>query len=207
MFFFRESSMKFYLGMVMLAVFCVAQGCNRKPAYSNVNVNKTRSEAETAHAGEGEKAPAAAGTGAENPPPQAPAEIPPAQIAAKQPAEVKPPWFVDTEKGAAKDIPNYPKAARQSIMYGPIEGTEMFSLVLESSSAMDAIADFYDKAVRDNKWTVVDKTRDPELSEWILKKGEVGEGKIQIKKNPNRNSYYIVIARTEKTAQPAAAQK
>jgi hypothetical protein len=207
MFFFRESSMKFYLGTVMLAAFFVVAGCSRKPAYSNVNANKTRPEAETAQAGEGEQPPAADAAAA-NPPAQTPAgEIPPAQVAAKQPAEVKPPWFVDTEKGAAKDIPNYPKAARQSIMFGPLGGVETLSLVLESSSAMGAIADFYDKAVKDNKWTVVDRIRDPEVCEWILKKGEAGEAKIQIKKNPNGNTHFIVIARTEKTAQPAAAQK
>jgi hypothetical protein len=92
-------------------------------------------------------------------------------------------------------------------MFGPVEGTETFSLVLESSAGMDAIADFYDKAVKAHKWTVLDRIRDPEASEWVLRKGESAEGKIQIRKNPNGNTFYIVIARTEKAAQPAAAPK
>jgi hypothetical protein len=128
-------------------------------------------------------------------------------VAARQPQEVKPPSFVDTGKGEARDIPSFPKAARQSIMFGPVDGTDTFSLVLESSSGMDAIADFYDKAVKAHKWTLVDRVRDPEASEWVLKKGETAEGKIQVRKNPNRNSFYIIIARTEKAAPPPAAQK
>jgi hypothetical protein len=100
--------------------------------------------------------------------------------------------------GEAKDLPNYPQAVMKSIQFGPIQGTDTLSLVLETRDPMDKIAAFYDKVIKSNGWTVDSKTFDPEFAEWNLRKPFDNEGKVQVKRDPRTNAMNIVIARTEK---------
>jgi hypothetical protein len=72
------------------------------------------------------------------------------------------------------------------------------TLVLQTADSMDLISAFYQKAIKDNQWTVVDKVIDPEMSEWTLKKGEENGAKIQVKKDPTTSKKDIVIVRGEK---------
>jgi hypothetical protein len=186
--------------LIFVSVFGAA--CNNKPAYSNINVNRARSDATAeASANEAQAANPEQPPGADKQPPAsdaANATPPPAGAPPSQ--EVKTPAFLDAVKGEAKDLPGYPNGVRRSFMVGPVEGQEILGLTLESGDPIEKIAAFYDKTIRANKWTVLDSTRDPEFTEWVLKKGETSEGKVQIRKNPAAASYFIVIARTEKQA-------
>jgi hypothetical protein len=63
---------------------------------------------------------------------------------------------------------------------------------------MNKLTAFFERAIKDNKWTVVDKLIDPEFSEWTLQKGEDNSAKIQIKKDQQSNALNIVMVRGEK---------
>jgi hypothetical protein len=110
------------------------------------------------------------------------------------------PPFLDQVTGQIKDLPSYPLANRVNMQYGPIQGQDTLSMVLETGDAMDKIVAFYDKAIKSNGWTVSDKLKDVELSSWTLKKGNDNEAKIEVRKSPQGNTMYIAIARTQ--AQP-----
>jgi hypothetical protein len=165
----------------------------RGPAYRNINTSREVKEANnnsadqtTAEAGKSE--PGALPPAAQTDQPAAPASQP-----------FKPPKFM--ANGQAKDLPNYPQAITKSIQFGPVQGTDTLSLVLETRDSMDKIAAFYDKAIKSNGWTVDSRVVDSEFAEWNLKKTFDNEGKIQVKKDPRTNAMNIVIARTEKISQ------
>lgn len=174
-------------------------GCARKPAYSNINVNASRASGET-HASPEQPADSAVsgadptGGSPAAPPDQvpgaAPAQPPPQEPT--QPAAFKVPAFLDTQKGEVKDLPSYPEGQRVSIQYGPLPGGEMASIVLTTSGSMDSIAAFYDKAIKSNGWQVTVRNRDPEYSEWRVKKGDKEEGGVTIKRDPNRGNMIII---------------
>ena len=63
---------------------------------------------------------------------------------------------------------------------------------------MDKIAEFYERIIKENKWTVVDKVRDPEFSEWTLTKGNDNSAKVQVKKDQQSAALDIIIVRGEK---------
>jgi hypothetical protein len=177
-------------------------GCGRKPAYSNINVNASRPQASA-------EQPADAATSGANPAPEsaaakpgespgAPPAQPPQQGSGRQ-AEMKMPPFFDGQTGEVKDLPSFPQAQRVSIQYGPVEGVgDMASLVLQTSVSMDRIAAFYDKAIKGSGWEVTVRNRDPEYSEWRLKKGDKDEGAVTVKKDPTRGTMIIQIVRTNK---------
>ncbi len=123
-----------------------------------------------------------------------------AQPQPSQPEKFRMPPFLDQVTGQIKDLPSYPLANRVNMQYGPIQGQDTLSMVLETGDTMDKIVAFYDKAVKSNGWTVSDKLKDVELSSWTLKKGNDNEAKIEVRKNPQANTMYIAIARTQ--AQP-----
>jgi hypothetical protein len=110
---------------------------------------------------------------------------------------------LDTQRGEAKDLPGYPNADKLRLEYGPAEGgTEMVWLVQSTHDPMDRIADFFDKAIKSNGWEVTTRSRDPEFSEWKLKKGDRDRGGVTVKKDPTRGGAMVIqIART---ANPAA---
>jgi hypothetical protein len=72
------------------------------------------------------------------------------------------------------------------------------SLGLRSGDPMDKITAFYERAIKENKWTVIDKIIDPEFSEWSLKKGDEQSAKVQVKKDEQTGAMIIVIVRGEK---------
>jgi hypothetical protein len=100
--------------------------------------------------------------------------------------------------GEAKDLPNYPQAIMKSIQFGPIQGTDTLSLVLETRDPLDKIVAFYEKAIKSNAWTVDSKSVDTESAEWNLRKAFDNEARVQVKKDPRTNALNIVIVRTEK---------
>ena len=76
------------------------------------------------------------------------------------------------------------------------------TLALKTTDPMDKITAFYERVIRDNKWTVIDKIIDPEFSEWSLKKGEDNSAKVQVKKDQQTSAMTIVMVRGEKLAEP-----
>ncbi len=127
-------------------------------------------------------------------------ESQPAQPQPSQPEKFRVPAFLDQATGQVKDLPSYPQANRLNIQYGPIQGQDTLSMMLETGDTMEKIVAFYDKAIKSNGWTVSEKLNDPEISNWTLKKGNDNEAKIEVRKNPQTNTMYIAIARTQ--AQP-----
>lgn len=168
----------------------------RKPAYNDINTNK----AGTNQNQNNDEQPSvlANAPGSES--------QPAAGQAQPQPEKFRMPPFLDTVTGQIKDLPSYPLSNRVNIQYGPIQGKDTASLMLETGDTMDKIVAFYDKAVKSNGWTVVDKLKDQELSNWTLKKGNGDEAKIEVRKNPQSNSWYIAIARTQDQEQPQPKQ-
>jgi hypothetical protein len=118
------------------------------------------------------------------------------------PEKFRMPPFLDTVTGQIKDLPSYPLANRVNIQYGPIQGQDTATLMLETGDTMDKIVAFYEKAIKSNGWTVSDKLRDQELSNWTLKKGSDSEAKVEVRKNPQAKTMFIVIARTQAQPQP-----
>jgi len=178
-------------------IIAVATGCSHKPAYSDIDANRAaakqepnQSNANQATASSaGASQPSAAEPPVPSPPPPAAPPAPPAH---------KNPTFLDEAKGGVKDLPSYPGAQRMSVQIGPVEGVNTMAIGLRTRDSMDRIALFYDQVIKTNKWTVVDKIIDPELSEWNLKKGEENSGKVQVKKDVKTNIMNIVIVRGEK---------
>ena len=186
----------FFLLLIM-SIAMIACGPS-KPAYSDINTNQP-ARSDNRNSSELANASASPGAGQGQ---QPGAQSQPAQPAQPESEKFKIPAFMDQNTGEIKDLPNYPRAIRRNVQYGPAQGKDTMSLLLETSDAMDKIADFYEKAIKSNGWTVSDKVRDPELSEWYLKKGKDDEAKVEVKKDPRSNSMYIAIARTQTQPQP-----
>ena len=181
--------------LVLLTTLLLAFGCSHKPAYSDIDTAK--SPANNNHAGSSsnssapadaqQSSPAATSSNANSQAPQAQASTAPTM-----------PSFMDPRTGVLKDLPQYPRAHRVSVQFGPMQGINTFSTALKTTDPMDKIADFYERVIKENKWTVVDKVRDPEFSEWTLSKSNDNSAKIQIKKDPQSSALDIIIVRGEK---------
>ena len=179
--------------LIVVLVCILAAGfisCGNKTAYRNVSTSR---EAREANQNGGQAPPAATGAIADQTNPS------PGSGAQQAQQTFKPPKFM--VNGQAKDLPNYPQALMKSIQYGPVEGTDTLSLVLETRDPLEKITAFYEKAIKSNGWTVEGKSINQEQAEWSLKKVFDNEGKVQVVKNPQSNAFNIVIVRTEKIAQ------
>src|ERR1044072_4605124 len=147
----------------------------RRPTYSSINANQAK---ESQNQNNNEQPSVLA---------DAPGSQPAggqAQPQPSQPEKFRMPPFLDTVTGQIKDLPSYPNANRVNMQYGPIQGQDTLSMVLETGDTMDQIVAFYDKAVKSTGCTVSDKLKDVELSSWTLKKEKDNEAKIELRKNP-----------------------
>jgi hypothetical protein len=180
--------------LALVACLSVAACGPRQPAYKDVNTNQPAPSVNP-----GTIATPPANTNAS---PQvgetAPMAVPPAAI--------KMPAFMDTAKGAPKDLPNYPGAAIVNIQYGPQQDTDIFSVAMQTGDAMDKIAAYYDKIIKSNGWDVTQRQVDPEYAEWMMNKNASDEAKVVVQKPKQGsrpgNMFMIVVARTAKSAQP-----
>lgn len=182
------------LSLSLLAVLTAGfGGCARKPAYSEMDPNSSSRNANLNRNTEGQTSPStlpSAGTEA-------------AQSAPATPAPFKSPTFVDQATGGITDLPTYPNARRLNIQLGPIQGLNTMSLAYGSSDPMDKITAFYDRVIKEKKWTVTSRVIDQDLSEWNLKKGEDNTAKVQVKKDEQTRGFVIVMVRTEKLDAPS----
>ena len=181
---------------VTLAVLVIAAlaGCAHKPAYSEMDANRTARNQNQNQNGEGQST-------ASTPPAEPRAATEPAPGPPPPPA-VKRPSFMDQAKGDITDLPSYPRASRVNIQIGPMQGVNTTLLTLKTTDPMDNITAFYERVIKDNKWTVIDKIIDPEFSEWSLKKGEDNSAKVQVKKDQQTRAMNILIVRGEKLEAP-----
>jgi hypothetical protein len=185
------------------AVIAGLAGCTHKPAYSEMDANRmSRNQNQNSNqSAEGQ-------TAASTPAPAEPAATEKPQPApAPPPAAFKSPSFLDPVKGEIKDLPAYPHAQKVSSQIGPMQGVNTMSVALTTPDPMNKIATFFERVIKDNKWTVIDKIIDPEFSEWNLKKGEGDTAKVQVKQNQStcitcRGTWIIVMVRGEKLEGP-----
>jgi hypothetical protein len=183
---------RFFWLFLALGAIVTANGCRHKPAYSDIDANRSSRTQNQNGADEAGTTPAPAAPALPTTEASQPPDSPPSS------QRFKSPTFMDQATGAIKDLPNYPHSTRISIQVGPNQGLNTMTLVLQTGDSMDLISAFYQKAIKDNQWTVVDKVIDPEMSEWTLKKGEENGAKIQVKKDPTTSKKDIVIVRGEK---------
>jgi hypothetical protein len=183
------------LSLTVLVIAALA-ACSHKPSYSEMDANKTaRNQNQNQNS---ESQPTAATPSAVEPPAATQPTPPPPPAPA-----VKRPLFMDQAKGDIKDLPSYPRAYRVNMQVGPVQGVNTLLLTLKTTDPMDKITAFYERVIKDNKWTVIDKIIDPEFSEWSLKKGEDSSAKIQVKKDQQTRALNIMIVRGEKLEEPA----
>lgn len=181
--------------LVTAVVIAGLAGCARKPAYSEMDANRSSRNQNQSPEGQ---ATAPAPATAEPPATEAAQQAP-----APPPAAFKSPSFLDQAGGGIRDLPAYPNAYRVSVQLGPTQGLNTMSLGFTTTDPMNKIAAFYEKVIKDNKWTVVDKIIDPEFSEWTLKKGEDNSAKVQVKKDERTGALNIVMVRGEKLDAPS----
>ena len=182
-----------------LAVVVIAAlaGCSHKPAYSEMDANRaSRNQNQRQNQNSEGQATASTPPAVEPPAPTPAAPGPPPAPAVKRPS------FMDQAKGDIRDLPSYPRAYRVNIQIGPIQGVNTMLVTLKTTDPMDKITAFYERVIKDNKWTVIDKIIDPEFSEWSLKKGEDSSAKVQVKKDQQTRAMNIMIVRGEKLEEP-----
>jgi|GEM_PF-35250 len=176
------------LSMVLACVVIAASaGCRNKPAYSEIDANRAVRNANQ-NSEEYASTPPPAGTEALGGAPASPVASP----------TVKTPSFLDSGKSTIKDLPTYPRSRVSNLQFGPNGGLNLMSLVLQTPDSMDMVTAYYEGVIKNNNWSVVDKTLDPDQSEWILKKGEDNSARIQVKKDPQGRRMNITILRGEK---------
>jgi hypothetical protein len=176
---------------LVTAVIGASAGCAHKPAYSDMDTSKS-SRNQNQNNNQSADGQASAPTPA--------AEQPAADVAPPAPAiaAANRPSFLDEAKGEIKDLPSYPNAYRVNLRVGPIQGVNTMSLGFTTTDPMDKISAFFERVIRENKWTVSDKIIDPELSEWTLAKGADNSAKVQVKKDQRTGAMTIVMVRGEK---------
>jgi len=184
------------LSLLLTAVVIAGlAGCAHRPAYSEMDGNRASRNQNQSPEGQ-----ATAPTPAAAEPPATEAAQP---APAPPPAAFKSPSFLDQASGGIRDLPAYPNAQRISVQLGPMEGVNTMALGFTTTDPMNKIAAFYEKVIKDNKWTVIDKIIDPEFSEWTLKKGEDNSAKVQVKKDERTGALNIVMVRGEKLEAPS----
>jgi len=196
-----------FFGVCLLAtVITFWTGCAHKPAYNDLDANSSAVKQNQNQANASQVASPASpsqstATDPASPAPASPASAAPTVQAAKRPS------FFDEATGGIKDMPSYPRSTRVNVQVGPVEGFNAMSLGLRTRESMDKITAFYEQVIKSNKWTVVDKLIDPELSEWNLKKSEENSAKVQVKKDVATSMMNIVIVRAEKLEDPTKSAK
>ena len=181
-----------------LAVLVIAASaaCSHKPPYSETDANRASgNQNQNQNQNSAGQANASAPSAVE-PAPTQPIPGPPPAPAVKRPS------FMDQAKGDIRDLPSYPRAYRVNIQVGPIQGVNTMLLTLKTTDPMDKITAFYERVIKDNKWTVIDRIIDPEFSEWSLKKGEDSSAKVEVKKDQQTRAMNIMIVRGEKLEEP-----
>src|SRR5262249_58816073 len=108
------------------------------------------------------------------------APVPPTPTPPTPPVPFRSPTFLDQATNGIKDLPNYPSSDRTGGRIGPVQDANVASFVLQSRDSMEKVRTFYEQVIKNQRWTIIDKTIDPELCEWRLSRGEDDSAKIQL---------------------------
>ena len=184
--------MKFLLLLITLLAVVMLAACER-PTSEEQNQGMQPVNRNTSAQAEAPPPPDAPQPGSEAPPGPPPA----------QPTTMKMPSFWNTTTGEIQDLPSFPGGARMNVQYGPINGIETGFIVLSTNQPIETIAAFYDKAIKSNGWSVVNKLTDPEMYKVSLKKDAFNEAVIQVDKDPQTGIRRIGLTRLQKPKQPA----
>ena len=172
---------------VLLIAVIFASACKHKPAYSDIDTNKNaRTQNQTAESQAAATQPT-------------PGESPAASQPSPPPAFQRP-SFLDA-RGEIIDLPGYPAARRINAQIGAVQGINTATFVSTTQDPMDKVAAFFDQAIKNNHWTVSDRTIDPDISEWTLEKGKDNSGKVRANKDQT-GRVNIIIVRGEKLQEP-----
>jgi hypothetical protein len=187
------------------AVIAAFAGCAHKPAYSEMDGsrdprNQNQNQNQNTEGQSNPSTPAATEPAAA---PEAAQPVPAPEASQPSPEAFKTPSFLDPGTGGIKDLPAYPNGSRVSVQVGPLQGLNTMSLGFTTRDPMDKITAFFERVIKDNKWTVEDRIVDPEFSEWTLKKSGDNNAKVQVKKDQLTGSLGIVIVRSEKLEGPS----
>lgn len=185
-----------WISFLLAVVIAGLAGCAHKPAYSEMDANRALRNQNQNQSADGQ----ATAT------PPAATEAPATEAAQPAPAAPPAPFkpsFLDQSTSGIRDLPAYPNSYRVSAQLGPMQGLNTMSLGFTTTDPMDKITAFFERAIKDNKWTVVDKIIDQEFSEWTLKKGEDHNAKVQVKKDERSTAFGIVMVRSEKIGAPS----
>ena len=111
---------------------------------------------------------------------------------------------MDLTRGGAKDIPNYPKMSIANMFYGPgpQPGYDSMRITGMAGGTLAEIETFYDKAIKNNGWTVVNRIKNPERVEWLLKKGDKDEGAVVAQWDAQTGTMNLLIVRSERISEP-----
>lgn len=178
------------------AAMVATVACKHKPAYSDIDANRRATSQNQNSEGQSTATP----PGTDSPAPPAPAAPQPPAAPART-SSFKTPSFMDPVKGEINDLPNYPGASRANVRIGPVQEANVATLMLQTGDAMNQITAFYEKVIKNNRWTVIEKTIDPEISKWTLMKGADNSAKIEVKKD-QAGRMTILLVRGEKLEEP-----
>ncbi|MEW6128240.1 MAG: hypothetical protein AB1757_14465 [Acidobacteriota bacterium] len=185
--------------VTIILIFCCAvaiQGCNRKPAYSDIKTDEPKRAAETK--AENSETVAPNSNTATDPVAKLDQQLPNSNTATPAtPSKTVRPSFLDTSKGEIIDLPRYPNAAMTNIQYGPKEDLLIAFMVFQAYDTVDKVAAFYDKSIKSKGWTVVSRTNDAAFYEWNLKKGESDTGAVKVMFDESNKTVLISLTRTE----------
>lgn len=194
--------------VVLIAAFSIA--CGSGTEYSNVKVesagkseNKNGVYRTLPPADNGDQTQPSGEQTANQPVQSTPSTTDPLpQLPPPAPAQIVTPSFIDSKNGDVKDLPNYPSAQRTNVQMGPMEDVSTALFVLETKDQVEPVAKFYDQIAKSQGWQVITRILETDHYTIELQKGELHEGKVQVRRDPQTNKTTIVISRIEKKPQP-----
>ncbi|HEU4387778.1 MAG TPA: hypothetical protein VFV34_08280 [Blastocatellia bacterium] len=114
----------------------------------------------------------------------------------------KVPDFFDAPKRQIKDLPSFPRFLIADVRFGPLPGGEMTMISGTAYGKFDEVVDFYDKAIKKNKWVVGLNPRDPSDVAWQLTRGSLDQAAVEVKLDKISNRVVVAINRVRLSAAP-----
>ena len=175
-------------------LFCgLFTSCSHSPSYSDTKANKGANPADS-NAARSEAGPSIEQVNPPAPSPSPPPAFPdssstlipgssPRLEGPASPSPTGTPAYLDPKTGRIKDLPLYPHAKVMGLQYGPIGGVSQVTLQAMIREPFEKVTAFYDKAVKDNGWTIDDNSRGVNSYTWQLSRGATDRAAIRIDKN------------------------
>jgi len=180
------------LWWLALFLFWMLPACHHNPSYNDIKLEKAGSLA-NANGGRPEAGSSSPLEAAPNSPL---VPVPdPSQAPGSSAFSGPTPAYFDPKTGQIKNLPLFPGAKVRKLQYGPINGTPQVSLAAMSTAPFEKVTAFYDKAVKDNGWSIDDNSRGEKTYSWQLSRGQTDRAAIRVDKEP-MGRISISLART-----------